>query len=420
MLQSILQNMIPTMQNLAIAFIPLAILLPLASKDQSGAFKKWIWRGIKWGILGAAFIATVKLGTKAVKREVYEGLVLVLGQIGEMSLLGFLWWNVRQGVSLDKYKLAGGASCIVAAALLLYHGLDFILFPIEMITFTNEIISLEFLMKMIGFLLGGLLTWLTGLAIIRAASLLSTQRIIAILAAQLLVVMAKQALIVVQIMAVRKIFLTTKQMTPIIGPLINHQVWFLYALFAVTLLLPVVLMLQSKPEKPIGLNPAQYRKILMQTRKKMRWSGALALGVCAMFLVSTVGMVYADEKVEIVPAVAVVAEGEQVRIPLEKVDDGHLHRFSYRSSTGETVRFIVIKKSGSAYGVGLDACEICGPTGYFERDNQVVCMLCDVVMNTATIGFKGGCNPIPLEYKVDQGKMIVPAQALEQEKNRFK
>ncbi|MBP2659960.1 MAG: Protein of unknown function rane [Firmicutes bacterium] len=420
MLQSILQNMIPTMQNLAIAFIPLAILLALASKDQSGVFKKWIWRGIKWGILGAAFIATVKLGTKAVKREVYEGLVLVLGLIGEMSLLGFLWWNVRQGVSLDKYKLAGGASCIVAATLLLYHGLDFILFPIEMITFTNEIISLEFLMKIIGFLLGGLLTWLTGLAIIRAASILSTQRIIAILAAQLLVVIAKQALIIVQIMAVRKIFLTTKQMTPIIGPLINHQVWFLYALLAVTLLLPVVLMLQSKPEKPIGLNPAQYRKILMQTRKKMRWSGALALGVCAMFLVSTVGMVYADEKVEIVPAVAVVAEGEQVRIPLEKVDDGHLHRFSYRSSTGETVRFIVIKKSGSAYGVGLDACEICGPTGYFERDNQVVCMLCDVVMNTATIGFKGGCNPIPLEYKVDQGKMIVPAQALEQEKNRFK
>ncbi|EIW20566.1 MULTISPECIES: Fe-S-containing protein [Pelosinus] len=420
MLQSILQNMIPTMQNLAIAFIPLAMLLALASKDESGAFKKWIWRGILWGIMGAAFIATVRLGTKAVKREVYEGLVLILGLIGEMSLLGFLWWNVRQGISLDKYKFAGGASCIAAAALLLYHGLDFILFPIEMITFTNEIISLEFLMKMIGFLLGGLLTWLTGLAIIRAASILPTQRIIAILAAQLLVVMAKQALIVVQIMAVRKIFLTTKQMTPIIGPLINHQVWFLYALLAVTLLLPVVLILQRKPEKPIGLNPAQYRKILMQTRRKMRWSGALALGVCAMFLVSSVGMVYADEKVEIVPAVAVVAEGEQIRIPLEKVDDGHLHRFSYRSSTGETVRFIVIKKSGSAYGVGLDACEICGPTGYFERDNQVICMLCDVVMNTATIGFKGGCNPIPLAYKVSEGKMNVPLEALEQEKSRFK
>lgn len=420
MLQSVLQNMIPTMQNLAIAFIPLAMLLALASKDESGVFKKWIWRGILWGIMGAAFIATVKLGTKAVKREVYEGLVLVLGLIGEMSLLGFLWWNVRQGIPLEKYKLAGGASCIVAAALLLYHGLDFILFPIEMITFTNEIISLEFLMKMIGFLLGGLLAWLTGLAIIRAASILPTQRVITILAAQLLVIMAKQALIIVQIMAVRKIFLTTKQMTPIIGPLINHQVWFLYALLAVTMLLPVVLILQRKPEKPIGLNPAQYRKILMQTRKKMRWSGALALGVCAMFLVSSVGMVYADEKVEIVPAVAVVAEEEQIRIPLEKVDDGHLHRFSYRSSTGETVRFIVIKKSGSAYGVGLDACEICGPTGYFERDNQVICMLCDVVMNTATIGFKGGCNPIPLAYKVSEGKMNVPLEALEQEKSRFK
>ena len=28
-------------------------------------------------------------------------------------------------------------------------------------------------------------------------------------------------------------------------------------------------------------------------------------------------------------------------------------------------------------------------------------------MNINTIGFKGGCNPIPLAYKVDGGNMII-------------
>jgi uncharacterized membrane protein len=86
------------------------------------------------------------------------------------------------------------------------------------------------------------------------------------------------------------------------------------------------------------------------------------------------------------------------------------------------VRFIIIKKNEhtDAYGVGLDACDICGPTGYYERgDSEVVCKLCDVVMNTNTIGFKGGCNPVPLAYTMSGGTMIIQTQSLEDESKRF-
>ena len=34
-------------------------------------------------------------------------------------------------------------------------------------------------------------------------------------------------------------------------------------------------------------------------------------------------------------------------------------------------------------------------------------------MNIATIGFKGGCNPIPIEYEVGNGTLTVPVSALE-------
>jgi hypothetical protein len=46
--------------------------------------------------------------------------------------------------------------------------------------------------------------------------------------------------------------------------------------------------------------------------------------------------------------------------------------------------------------------------------------LCDVVMNKSTIGFKGGCNPVPLAYLVRDGAMIVQTGDLETEKGRFK
>jgi uncharacterized membrane protein len=419
MLQSILQNLIPTLQNAVLAIIPLVMLLALLSKQQPENLKKWIWRGIQWGMLGVAFIVTVKLGTKAVTREVYEGLVLTAGLLGEALLLGLFWWNQRRGTLLTQ-KLLGGMICLVTTTLILYHGLEFILFPINLLVSSTALVSIDFLIKFIGFLLGILLAAMTGLAIFRAARVLPAKAILMILTLQFAALMLKQVVAVIQVMMLRKMLATSKGLMAAMSFLLNHQAGFLYLLLAVTLILPVVLFLQRRPPKPANSNPAQYRKILVALRNQLQWGTAVIFSVLVVFLCSTFGTVYADKKAEIVPAVSVTAEQGLIGIPLEKVEDGHLHRFAYLSSTGITVRFIVIKKSGSAYGVGLDACEICGPTGYFERDGQVVCKLCDVVMNTATIGFKGGCNPIPIEYKVAEGKVMVSAAGLEKEQDRFK
>jgi uncharacterized membrane protein len=47
-------------------------------------------------------------------------------------------------------------------------------------------------------------------------------------------------------------------------------------------------------------------------------------------------------------------------------------------------------------------------------------MLCDVVMNIATIGFPGGCNPVPLKYRASDGGLIIDTKDLEAEKRRFR
>ncbi|WP_311526215.1 Fe-S-containing protein [uncultured Parvimonas sp.] len=123
--------------------------------------------------------------------------------------------------------------------------------------------------------------------------------------------------------------------------------------------------------------------------------------------------------VELTAAQPYKEEGNNIIIPLTDVDDGHLHRFSYNKD-GHDIRFIVVKKPNStSYGLGLDACQICGIAGYFERKDDIVCKRCDVVMNKATIGFKGGCNPIPFEYKIENSKIIIDKSVLDKEKERF-
>ena len=80
---------------------------------------------------------------------------------------------------------------------------------------------------------------------------------------------------------------------------------------------------------------------------------------------------------------------------------------------GTVMRFIIIKKNGGAYGIGLDACENCGDAGYYEKDGKIICKKCEVAINLATIGFKGGCNPIPFPYKTGHGKITIQTTDLD-------
>ncbi|TCD54180.1 DUF2318 domain-containing protein [Alloscardovia theropitheci] len=108
------------------------------------------------------------------------------------------------------------------------------------------------------------------------------------------------------------------------------------------------------------------------------------------------------------------------QIKVSQVDDGHLHRFEYTATDGTVMRFLAIKKGGGTVVVVLDACENCGDAGYYEKDGKVICKKCDVAMNIATIGFKGGCNPIPIEFDNDGTTITVQTSVLDANAHYFR
>ena len=181
-----------------------------------------------------------------------------------------------------------------------------------------------------------------------------------------------------------------------------------YAAWFSAMIIPLVLFARSLRITEPYDNPAQRRKLLAKNRRQRRWSAAILVCMAIAVVNLTAVKAYDNRVVELSPPEEYTVEGDKILIPLENLEDGHLHRYEYTTKDKVDVRWIVIKKPGaSSYGVGLDACNVCGIAGYFERSGQVVCKRCDVVMNINTIGFKGGCNPIPLAYKVDGGNMII-------------
>ena len=195
-------------------------------------------------------------------------------------------------------------------------------------------------------------------------------------------------------------------------------IWIIAALAAASL---VLCFAQNVRVTEPWDNPAQRRKLRARNRHFRRTAcGALAaLALFTGFL--TLVKAYDTRVIELSAPETFTEDGDRILVPMEAVNDFHLHRFEWQTPNGVNVRWIVVRKPNSAsYGVGLDACEVCGNAGYYERGGLVVCRRCDVVMNTNTIGFRGGCNPIPLHYEVEGGNLVFAMDDLIAGEREFK
>lgn len=170
----------------------------------------------------------------------------------------------------------------------------------------------------------------------------------------------------------------------------------------------------------VGENPAQIRAKRAFKRKSRRSALAALLAAIVVILTLTDGVSLMNIKPTLTPPEPYELHDGVATINFVQISDGHLHRFQYKAKDGTVMRFIIIKKNGGAYGVGLDACENCGDAGYYEKDGKIICRKCDVAINLATIGFKGGCNPIPFPYKAGGGKITIHTADLDVLSSHFK
>ncbi len=419
MLQMFLQQFVPAMEQVLTLAVPLGILFAILRRLPQDVYCRNYNTAIRWGVWLSIAIVAARIGTRnAVSREVAEAGAIAFSMIAEIVLLVVLLRGA--GTSEKISRPLQFASCTVATLLFFYHGMEIWLMPVAtVISAAGDYMTLLFAAKLAGFLGGLFFGIVSSYVAYKAAAALNTKRLLFVFIIQTAAIFIQQGIFFVQVLMARQI-IDSAALLSFMAPIIDHSSQLIFIIFFALLFVPLTLFSQKKPARPTGANPAEYRRMLMQAMHKRRWGTATVFFLSGMVFLSSFGASYAGKKEELVPAVPVTAAEGFVDVDIAKVNDGHLHRFVYQASGGQMVRYIVILKGGSSYGVGLDACEICGATGYYEKDEQVICRLCDVMMNKATIGTKGGCNPIPIEYSVSDGKLRVPQEALEKARDIFR
>ncbi|MDR0450804.1 MAG: Fe-S-containing protein [Treponema sp.] len=416
-----LRYLIQVIENLLATGILAAFLFASLQKGERQR-KRLLW-GCAAGSGAALILSVLRRTTALINRGFFNTWILSFAILFGVLFILLQWGLVRINIKGRPSASEGFPDYVCALLLgaLLFYALPVIfLYPAEFVLAGQSIFSTDFLFKLIGYLGGLALVSLSGFALYKSAGALPASLLRIFLTLALLVNIVNQAVAIVQFLLARRIIPMIRWLFRIVAAAVNYNFVFLYALMGLAFLPPLILFINSFRSRLTWKNPAEHRKIRAALRKDRRWCLTVAAGFGLSVFSLTFVKAYIERGVELSPAEPMTIEGREILIPVERIQDGHLHRFNYTAAENIEMRFIVIKKNETAYGVGLDACDICGPTGYYERKNEVICRLCDVVMNISTIGFRGGCNPVPLAYTLRRGNMVIDTEDLEKERTRFK
>ena len=105
----------------------------------------------------------------------------------------------------------------------------------------------------------------------------------------------------------------------------------------------------------------------------------------------------------------VSAINSEVRIPVQSINDGKAHYFTFTHGSRE-VRFFVVKSRDNVIRAAFDACDVCfrEKKGYSQDGDFMICNNCGMRFHSNRINVvKGGCNPAPLRRQVVKNDLVL-------------
>jgi uncharacterized membrane protein len=194
----------------------------------------------------------------------------------------------------------------------------------------------------------------------------------------------------------------------LIGPIVSNE-WFFFVTIVALAALMVLFEARRRQPQALPESAAEKRKAAWSARRERLWMTAVFASSFVFIVLVTAEFIYAKSVSALSPATPISFTNGSVSIPLSQVSDGDLHRYEAREG-GTEIRFLLYQKPDQKVVAVFDACEICGPVGFFKGPNGLVCKNCASPINSQSVGTPGGCNPIPLRSTTN-GEAIVIQEA---------
>jgi len=411
-----LQSLVITLREGVEAALVVAIAVAYLRKIGRHELLPAVYRAFSAAIL-ASLLCAWGFTRLNIGEDAYEGWTLLVSAVFVLSMV--LWMNRHaRGLKgeietrLQQQQSASAPGGRARWGIFLFVFLMVFREGVETVLLLAAVhLDTEGILNTAGILIGLTLAILFGVAFVRGTIRINLRSFFKVTTAILMVVVAQLILTGLHELSESQVLPSSPAEMRIIGPIVKSDVFFFVTILA--LAGTMILMEWRARRAPAvgGLEGAALRKAKWSARRERLWMAASCTATGLFILAITAEFIYARSTSALSPAVPVAAVNGLVRIPVASVSDGNLHRFSI-DADGTRVRMIVIRRPDGSLATAFDACAICGHQGYYQSGPNVLCKNCASAVYVPTIGAVGGCNPIPLESRVEGDQLVIPAAKL--------
>ena len=412
------QAFIVTLREGVEAALIVGITLAYLSKIQRPDLRR-----VVYSALSAAFVCSigvaVALSHTQFNEDVFEGVVML---VAAFFVVTMIWFMSRAAKKLKREieskvgALAGGGNSlglfIFVFLMVLREGVETVLI-LAGVQFNSTA-----LLSFIGTVMGVLLAIVFGVMFVKGSVRINLQRFFRITTVILIFVAAQLLVSGMHELSEYGVLPSSREEMALVGPIVSNEAFFGVTIVALAALMILFDQRRRQPASVASGSRAEQRKAQWSARKERLWSTAVYSSSFVFILLVTAQFIYAKSTTSLSPARAVAFSNGQISIPIADVSDGELHRYSVNVE-GKEVRFLLFKKPDGKIATVLDACQICGPVGFYKSGNQIICKNCSAPINPQSMGQSGGCNPIPLESSVHGSDVVIGQSALQLASTRF-
>ncbi len=397
------------------AALVVGIVLVYLGRTGRSHLNRYVWSGLAAAV-AASLAGAALLDHWKISEDGFEGLLMLVA--GVLVITMILWMNrvartLRKEIEQRVETLAQGSTLAAGLGLAAFVFVMVVREGVELVLILRAVeLSSEGVSIWIGTSLGLALAVAVGVFFFQGTLRVPLGRFFAATTTILYIVAAQLFLTGVHEMSEAQWLPSSQREMAVVGPIVSHEVFFFVLIFSVAVLLILREWFAARAVPAAeGENPAERRRREWEHRRQRRWM-LLAVGSCLIVVLGlTADFVYTEVAAAPAPAQEVTAQDNVVHIPTATVEDGRLHFFTVNVNSTE-IRFLVIRKPSGGYATALDACAICGPIGYRQEGQNVICRNCGAPIYIPTIGLVGGCNPIAFASRVEAGQIAFNVAAI--------
>lgn len=421
-----LQAFIITLREGVEASLIVGIVFAYLSKIGRPELKKTVF----WA-LGSAIAASVAgavvLSRTQYNSDIFEGWVMLVAAFFVVSMIWFMHKTARSMKGEIEAKVAKytGAKGVSRTGLFFFVFLLVLREGVETVLILSAVsLNSTELMSFTGTLLGIAVAVVFGVLFIRGSVKINLQRFFRVTSVILYFVTFQLLVSGLHELSENGVLPSSAAEMRLIGPIVRNDLFFFVTMLALAGLMILMEQRRRTPEKlEEGASQADKRRAQWSQRREKMWMTAV-VGTSFLFIfLSTAEFIYAKSTTALSPTASVTLVGDQVTLSTADVNDDKLHRYGVHVDDGHggspEVRFLLFKKPDGTIVSVADACQICGPVGFYIGSQGITCKMCASPLNAASMGQVGGCNPIPLKSTAGGGQIVIAASDLKALASRF-